>query len=140
MAIKVFIFDELSLEVVSEFFRESLLISDLHHENIVEFKGACLRPPELCLVYEYCCCGDLTHLLLTQYFHSQFMHDEEEEDEEEEREDPKLFKNRLKMLMDVARGMARLHDSGIIHRDLKTSNVLVHFKNGKYVAKVRWSE
>ena len=74
MAIKVFIFDELSIEVVSEFFRESLLISDLHHANIVEFKGACLRPPELCLVYEYCCCGDMTHLLLTQYFHSNFLH------------------------------------------------------------------
>eukprot|EP01084_Bolivina_argentea_P147475 258008_1 len=132
VAVKSFEFEELSIEDVSEFFRESLLSSNLHHENIVEFKGACLRPPEMYLVYEYCVCGDLTHLLLTQYFHSNFLNN----NEDNYSEDPKLFHHRIKLLIHISRGMTRLHDSGIIHRDLKTANILVHYKSGKYIAKV----
>ena len=131
VACKVFIFDELSLEVISEFFRESLLVADIVHENIVQFKGACLRPPELCLIYEFCSCGDLTHLILTQYFHSGFLQQKEEEFDDygnpitpsKPKPSPKLFYHRLKMMVDVARGMTRLHDAGIIHRDLKVTSL-----------------
>eukprot|EP01083_Nonionella_stella_P006247 18173_1 len=138
VAVKTLIFSELSMEVVSEFFRESLLITHLHHENIVEFRGACVRPPDLVLVYEYCCCGDLTHLILTQFFHPQSLRQNRDDDEAAAAApDPKLFVHRIKMLLDVSRGMTRLHDSAIIHRDLKTSNVLVHYHKRKgYIAKV----
>ena len=39
------------------------------HPNIVHFEGACLRPPEICLVYEYCSEGDLASFL---FKHSNF--------------------------------------------------------------------
>ena len=68
VAVKKWIFDEidLSLEYITEFFRETLF-SNIIHPNLVQFKGACLRPPELCLVYEYVNCGDLAGLVLPNY-------------------------------------------------------------------------
>lgn len=53
-------------QLISEFFRESLVISNLNDPNIVQCLGACLRPPELCLVYEYCSCGDLSQLIFAR--------------------------------------------------------------------------
>lgn len=35
----------------------------------------------------------------------------------------------LKIALDVCKGMEYLHEKGIIHRDLKTANLLMH-KNG----------
>ena len=140
VALKIFIFDELSLDIVNEFFRESLLIADIKHSNIVEFKGACLRPPELCLVYEYCSCGDLTHLLLARYFNAHFHHSTRSQNNKQYliSNPPTTFKNRLYMLIGIARGMTKLHDELIIHRDLKTSNILVNYSYSKqkYIAKV----
>ena len=68
VAVKKWIFDEidLSLEYITEFFRETLFSNIIHH-NLVQFKGACLRPPELCLVYEYVNCGDLAGLILPRH-------------------------------------------------------------------------
>ncbi len=49
------------------------------------------------------------------------------------------MENRLKLLIDIAYGMTELHDKYIIHRDLKTDNILV-FKydeiTGKFYGKV----
>ncbi|ETO25795.1 hypothetical protein RFI_11343 [Reticulomyxa filosa] len=82
VAVKTFVLDELTLEGVATFFRESLLSVELKHENIVEFVGACVRPPEICLVYEYCSGGDLASFLFT-------LEEEEEEEKEEEKEERK---------------------------------------------------
>jgi serine/threonine protein kinase len=35
------------------------------------------------------------------------------------------YSDTIKMMMDIARGMEDLHSCGLIHRDLKASNVLV---------------
>eukprot|EP01084_Bolivina_argentea_P159624 277987_1 len=134
VAVKIFILDELSMDIIQEFFRETLLINNIKHTNIVQFKGACLRPPELCLVYEYCLCGDLTHLLLTQYYNKGFNTTQSLS----ENCNAKLFENRILILIDIARGMLKLHDINIIHRDLKTANILVHYDKNfkKYIGKV----
>ena len=122
VALKKWILEEidLSLECITEFFRETLF-SNIRHPNLTEFKGACLRPPELCLIYEYMNCGDLARLLLLR-----------------ENRDVIHIRNRLHILMGIAEGMDKLHSENIIHRDLKTSNVLVHFdaESSKFIGKV----
>ncbi len=60
---------DLNLNFITDLFRESLN-SNIDHINIVKFKGVCLRPLELCLIYEYCNCGDLSHLLLSKYYNN----------------------------------------------------------------------
>ena len=32
---------------------------DLHHDNVVEFVGACVEAPHVCIVTEYCARGSL---------------------------------------------------------------------------------
>lgn len=122
VALKKWILEEidLSLECITEFFRETLF-SNIAHSNLTEFKGACLRPPELCLIYEYMNCGDLAQLLLRR-----------------ENRDAIRIRNRLHILIGIAEGMNKLHSENIIHRDLKTSNVLVHFdeKTKEFIGKV----
>lgn len=142
VAIKYFMFDELSLLEISEFFRETLLLNGIEHEqcrNIVQFKGACIRPPELCLVYEYCSGGDLTHLLMPHLFHNSFKQQKYYDIRMYEMHLQAIkFETRLQMLKDIADGMFVLHEHDIIHRDLKTANILVHYcsREKRLIAKV----
>eukprot|EP01083_Nonionella_stella_P047317 126633_1 len=130
VAVKKWIFDEfdLNLDIITEFFRETLF-SNIVNPNLVQFKGACLRPPELCLVYEYVNCGDLARLILP-CFNSTNRHPNHR--------DALKIKHRLNILIGIANGMEKLHSEGIIHRDLKTSNVLIKYDQicKQYIAKV----
>jgi serine/threonine protein kinase len=95
--------------VQSFFDREIAILASIRHPNVVNFIGACHRPPARCLVTEYCARGSLDRLL----------------------HGPAgaglgLVK-RVEFAVDVARGMACLHAQQpmVIHRDLKTANLLV---------------
>ncbi|ELP93230.1 serine-threonine protein kinase, putative [Entamoeba invadens IP1] len=46
---------------------------------------------------------------------------------------PLTTKERVEIAKDSARGVLALHNSGLIHRDLKSPNILVELNNGKYV-------
>lgn len=78
------------------------------HPNILQFMGACLISPDICLITEYMPRGDLYKII----------------------HDPAIVIdwNLIKRFAaDVARGVNYLHSSNpmIIHRDLKSHNVLV---------------
>jgi serine/threonine protein kinase len=76
----------------------------LNHPNIVRFVGACEEP--LCLVTEWIPLGSLHDLLIDQSVKIS-------------------IKDALKMALDTAYGMKYLHDKNLIHRDLKSHNLLV---------------
>lgn len=96
-----------------EFLREVWIMIGLRHPNIVLLMGAVTQRPHLSIVTEYLARGSLFRLL-----HRQSARETLEE------------RRRLNMAYDVAKGMNYLHNRNppIIHRDLKSPNLLVDKK------------
>ncbi|XP_040590322.1 mitogen-activated protein kinase kinase kinase 10 isoform X2 [Mesocricetus auratus] len=87
--------------------QEARLFGALRHPNIIALRGACLSPPNLCLVMEYARGGALSRVLAGR------------------RVPPHVLVN---WAVQVARGMNYLHNDApvpIIHRDLKSINILI---------------
>jgi serine/threonine protein kinase len=103
-----------SVKFMKEFKRElSLLISLPHHPNLLTLIGFCIKDNNIYLVTEFCEGGTLFDILYRKHI------------------DRKLtFRQKIKILLDVARGMQFLHDlkRQIIHRDLKSLNILIDKK------------
>ncbi|MCL7051475.1 hypothetical protein MKW94_009223 [Papaver nudicaule] len=110
VAVKVFSEFEFSDELLSSFRREVILMKRLRHPNVLLFMGAVTSPQHLCIVTEFLPRGSLFQLL--------------------RRKTPLSWKRRVLMALDIARGMNYLHHCKppIVHRDLKSSNLLVDKK------------
>lgn len=100
--------------------REVGLMVGMRHPNVILFLGVCPDPP--CVVTEYCSRGSLYDVLV------------------EAKENPILARSltwyrRVSMMLDAAKGMLYLHSHKptIIHRDLKSPNLLV---DGNWTVKV----
>jgi len=108
VAVKKILANKISPEFLQEFAREAALMRDLRHPNVVQFIGATMDEPDICIITEYMSKGSLYHLL----------------------HDPKVaisWEIVRKIALDAAKGMAYLHlrTPAIIHRDLKSHNLLV---------------
>ncbi|VFQ73424.1 unnamed protein product [Cuscuta campestris] len=90
-----------------QFSSEVALLLRLRHPNIITFVAACKKPPVFCIITEYVPGGSLR-----KYLHQQ-----------EPYSVP--FGLVLKLALDIARGMQYLHALGILHRDLKSENLLL---------------
>ncbi|GAB4845658.1 Serine/threonine-protein kinase ht1, variant 2 [Ancistrocladus abbreviatus] len=98
---------ELAATLEKQFISEVALLFRLKHPNIITFFGACKKPPVFCIITEYLAGGSLR-----KYLHQQEPHS--------------LPLNLvLKLSLDIARGMQYLHSQGILHRDLKSENLLL---------------
>nr|ABD76389.1 mitogen-activated protein kinase [Medicago sativa] len=108
VAVKKFLDQDFSGAALSEFKREVRIMRRLRHPNVVLFMGAVTRPPNLSIISEFLPRGSLYRIL-----HRPNCQIDE--------------KQRIKMALDVARGMNCLHASTptIVHRDLKSPNLLV---------------
>ncbi|KAL8003329.1 putative protein kinase [Plasmopara halstedii] len=102
----------LAKELFKEFRHEKEVAGALRHPNIVQFLGSASVPLRFCLVYEFMDGGTLSSVLRAKLMCSI---------------------NFFRLTNDVARGMTYLHQNSIIHRDLKSSNVLL---DGKGTAKI----
>lgn len=106
VAIKVLKPENLNMDMVKEFSQEVFIMRKIRHKNVVQFIGACTRPPNLCIVTEFMTRGSIYTFLHKQRGAFKL---------------PTL----LKVAIDVSKGMSYLHQNNIIHRDLKTANLLM---------------
>ncbi|CAH2058333.1 unnamed protein product [Thlaspi arvense] len=108
VAIKVFSDQDATVENIKDFSNEILIHSRLQHPNVVTFLGACTKPPHLSLVTEYVEKGNLYHLLHAT-----------------DKIKKLSWKTKLNILRDICRGLMCIHEMGIVHRDIKSSNCLL---------------
>lgn len=106
VAIKVLKSERLDANLQREFAQEVFIMRKVRHKNVVQFIGACTRPPNLCIVTEFMSGGSVY-----DYLHKQ----------------KGVFKlpALIKVAIDVSKGMDYLHQNNIIHRDLKAANLLM---------------
>lgn len=90
----------------SSFQREVYVMNCLRHPNIVLLLGACQTPPRLCIVMELLMGGSLHHMI-------------------HETHRTLTLKEIQQISLDVACGLQYLHGINILHRDLKSKNVLL---------------
>ncbi|KAL5788926.1 hypothetical protein ACOSP7_005875 [Xanthoceras sorbifolium] len=106
VAIKVLKPERLNSDLQKEFAQEVYIMRKVRHKNVVQFIGACTKPPSLCIITEFMSGGSVY-----DYLHKQ----------------KGVFKlpSLLKVAIDVSKGMNYLHQNNIIHRDLKAANLLM---------------
>ncbi|OMP01424.1 hypothetical protein CCACVL1_03095 [Corchorus capsularis] len=104
--------DRNGLQGNKEFLLEVLMLSLLHHQNLVNLIGYCADGDQRLLVYEYMPLGSLEDHLLD------LTPDQE----------PLDWYARMKIALGAAKGLEYLHDKAnppVIYRDLKSSNILL---------------
>ncbi|XP_034897845.1 serine/threonine-protein kinase STY46 isoform X1 [Populus alba] len=106
VAIKILKPERVNSDLQKEFAQEVYIMRKVRHKNVVQFIGACTKPPSLCIVTEFMYGGSVY-----DYLHKH----------------RGVFKlpNLLKVAIDVSKGMDYLHQNNIIHRDLKAANLLM---------------
>ena len=109
------------------FKREVAVLSRLRHPCVVRLLGACLAPPDLCIVEELVEGGSLH-----AYLHGPGARRGAGDDGGRASKDDDVpvdvrVSTALDVCSDVARAMAYLAARGVTHRDLKSQNVLLVF-------------
>ncbi|CAK9156649.1 unnamed protein product [Ilex paraguariensis] len=98
--------------LIADFWKEALILSSLHHPNVVSFYGVVRDGPDgsLATVTEFMINGSLKQYL-------------KKKDRTIDR------RKRLLIAMDAAFGMEYLHGKNIVHFDLKCENLLVNMRD-----------
>jgi len=94
-----------STDQLRNFRAEVGVMRSLNHENIVKFYGACMKRPHVCIIMELC-----SHSLF------EVLHEQEKLPQ---------YGTLLDLATDIASAMAYVHRRAVIHRDLKTHNILL---------------
>ncbi|KAL5731024.1 non-specific serine/threonine protein kinase [Ranunculus cassubicifolius] len=108
VAVKVLATD--SKQGEKEFQTEVLLLGRLHHRHLVNLVGYCEEKGQHMLVYVYMSNGSLASHLYS------------------EKHESVGWDLRVQIALDVARGLEYLHDGAVppvVHRDIKSSNILL---------------
>ena len=108
MAVKKFKIDSITESNIRDFLSECHAMEALRHPNIVMFLGACTKPPNFCIILEFCHRGSLWSLL-------------------QNHEISLSWEERRKIALDAAKGVHYLHSCNppVLHRDLKSLNLLL---------------
>ncbi|KAI1901470.1 hypothetical protein AGOR_G00034770 [Albula goreensis] len=88
---------------------------DVQNEHLTRFIGACIDPPNICIITEYCPRGSLQDIMENESITLDWMF-------------------RYSLINDIVKGMAFLHNSVIVsHGNLKSSNCVV---DSRFVLKI----
>lgn len=93
-------------EDLNELIREVNIMERLRHRNVVQIYGASVEKDHPCLIMEHMELGSLKDLLATKI----------ELNPEQQ----------INIALDIANGLAHIHTLGVIHRDLKSGNILIN--------------
>ncbi len=105
-AVAVKVLEDAGGQGMQEFQREVDILSRCRHENIVPLLACAMTPGRpLCLVYAFMEGGALSDALRNPAALS--------------------ADQRLRVAEDVARGLAYLHEQDVVHRDIKSANILL---------------
>jgi len=106
VAIKQLRMTNMSVETLDEFKSEASIMANLRHPRIIGFYGISVDTPgRYSIVMDYMAGGSLYNLLHNQQ--------------------PLIWGSRYRIALDVTGGLAHLHSKDILHRDLKSLNVLL---------------
>jgi predicted Ser/Thr protein kinase len=106
VAIKQLRMTSMSAETLAEFKSEASIMANLRHPRIIGFYGISVDTPgRYSIVMDYMAGGSLYNLLHNQQ--------------------PLIWESRYRIALDVTSGLAHLHSKDILHRDLKSLNVLL---------------
>jgi mitogen-activated protein kinase kinase kinase 9 len=107
-------------EKLEEFKNECAAMEVLRHPNVVLFYGACTKFPNLCIILEYCQRGSLWNILHDNAYKIS-------------------WEFRKKIALDMAKGVYYLHTNKILHRDLKSLNILLDVAYTAKLADFGWT-
>ncbi|KAL3685266.1 hypothetical protein R1sor_003288 [Riccia sorocarpa] len=96
---------------LTDFLKETVLITGIKHRNLIQLKGCCVRDKKRMLVYEYSENGTLAQALWSNNGASTL-----------------TWAQRLNICVGVAKGLCYLNEElqpRIIHRDIKPQNILL---------------
>ena len=123
VAIKRFLLEDFSLERQQEIRNEASIMACVQSDYVVRLRGICLEAPHYCVVMEYLPGGDLYGLLHPK-------------SESLSSSKGLSLPQRYRLAADVAIGLYHLHEKGILHRDLKSLNILLQERDGALRAKL----
>ena len=118
IAVKKIPSDEITSTKIENLLKEIDLVSTCDHPNIIKVIGWC-ESPSILICLEYATLGSLQRFL----------------------SDSNIIKlgwshSKTKIAMEAAAGLAYLHNRGIVHRDIKSENLLVFGQNNSFTIKV----
>ena len=110
------VLDNLTEEIQNTLMKELDELAHLQHPRIVRLMAKCIDVPRdkdgsIAIITEYCCKGSLHDMLHREQTLSDTLVDN--------------FEEKVRIALEIAAGMKFLHESRVLHRDLKSANILL---------------